>query len=93
MPTWKFEISWHRWIYSQICLKGHLYITLYISLSIKGSLIFAIDEQFIKSVADPEGGGGYIRPPPPKKREREREKEGAVFRPSIRHISIHSFAC
>ena len=78
MPTWKFEISWHRWIYSQICLKGHLYITLYISLSIKGSLIFAIDEQFIKSVADPEGGGGYIRPPPPKKREREREGGGGL---------------
>ena len=27
------------------------------------------------------------------KRERERDGEGTVFHPSIKHISIHSFAC
>ena len=31
--------------------------------------------------------------PPMKKKERESERGGAVFRPSIKHISIHSFAC
>jgi hypothetical protein len=49
---------------------------------------------YAKAVADPEGGGGDVRPPLKKK---ERDKGGGggggVFRPSIKHISIHSFAC
>ena len=40
------------------------------------------------SVADPEGGERKKE----KKSERERKRRG-VFRPSIKHISIHSFAC
>ena len=44
-------------------------------------------------MADPEGGGGDVRTPPPLKKEKKRERErgGEVFRPSIKHISIHSF--
>ena len=45
---------------------------------------------YAKAVADPEGGGGDVRPPLKKK---ERDRGGGVFRPSIKHISIHSFAC
>jgi hypothetical protein len=46
-------------------------------------------------VADPEGGVGTFAPLKKKERERERERggRGAIFRPSIKHISIHSFAC
>jgi hypothetical protein len=40
-------------------------------------------------VADPEGGEGDVCPPKKKGKKRERER-GAVFRPSIKHISIHS---
>ena len=40
------------------------------------------------SVADPKGGERKKE----KKSERERKRRG-VFRPSIKHISIHSFAC
>ena len=40
----------------------------------------------IWSVEDPEGDVHL-----PLLREREREGGGAVFRPSIKHISIHSF--
>jgi hypothetical protein len=35
-------------------------------------------------------GEGTFAPPPLKK---ERERGGTVFRPSIKHISIHAFAC
>ena len=44
-------------------------------------------------MANPEGVVGTFAPPK-KKRERERERERGgkvVFRPSIKHISIHSF--
>ena len=44
---------------------------------------------YAKAVADPEGGGGDVRSPLPKKK-RERGGGEAVFRPSIKDISIHS---
>ena len=47
------------------------------------------------AVADPEGGGGDVRPSLKKEgKKRERDREGVVvFRPSIKHISMHSFTC
>ena len=49
-----------------------------------------LESQMVAISGGSRGGRRGPSPPPPKK-ERERERE--VFRPSIKHISIHSFAC
>jgi hypothetical protein len=42
-------------------------------------------------VADPEGGGGDVRPLKKREREREREREGGGERSSVPLLSISAF--
>jgi hypothetical protein len=52
-------------------------------------------ENIVKGDPERSGVEGKLAPPPPnRERERERERGGrAVFRPSIKHISIYAFTC